>query len=91
MDAWFEAAKGGDMPVLQQAVAGGLDPETRDKHGSTALMWAAGAGSVAAMEWLLQAGAAINTQNKDGRTSLMWAGVRPLSLPLYLTAVGSST
>ena len=45
-----------------------------DKHGNTALMWAAGGGHVAVVRWLVEeVGVAVDLANKDGRTALMWA------------------
>ena len=44
LSAPFAAARDGDVPALQAHLAAGWDPASLDKHGSTALMWAAGGG-----------------------------------------------
>ena len=70
----FELCREGSLDDIQRAAAGGWDvADGRDKHGSTGLMWAAGAGHVGVCKWLLEMGAKVNAQNKDGRTALMWA------------------
>jgi len=48
---------------------------TRDKHGSTALHWAAGGGHVAVLTLLARLGISMSDMGgqKDGRTALHWA------------------
>ena len=59
----------------QAAAAGGwAAAHAIDKHGNTALMWAAGGGHLHVARWLLEAqGVAVDAANKDQRTALMWA------------------
>ena len=45
-----------------------------DKHGSSALMWAASFGRLEVVRWLvLEQGAEVDATNKAGRTALMFA------------------
>ena len=70
----LHAASVGDVDRLRRLAAEGWSVDTVDRHGSTALMWACGAGHVAAARWLVQElGAPVERGNKDGRTALMWA------------------
>ena len=56
------------------AEAGWLPAYAADKHGSTALMWAAGGGHLPVVRWLLEeVGVAVDATNKVDRTALQWA------------------
>ena len=56
------------------AASGWLAMHATDKHGSTALMWAAGGGHLTVARWLLEeVGVAVDAVNKDRRTALQWA------------------
>ena len=56
------------------AASGWLAKHATDKHGSTALMWAAGGGHLPVARWLLEeVGVAVDAVNKDRRTALQWA------------------
>ena len=85
-------AKIGDVGGLAKKVAKGWDCNTvTDKHGLTALQWAAGAGERAMAQYLVeQLGAHIDRANKEGRTPLMW-GCRNghLELSKYLVSKGA--
>ena len=65
----------GDLDTARRlASEGWAAAHAVDKHGNTALQWAAGGGHLAAMRWLLgDVRADVNAANKDGRTALMWA------------------
>ena len=68
------AARAGDDNALQQLHAGGWDATTCvDRHGSPALLWAAGAGHLSSCELLLALGASPTAAAKDGRSALHWA------------------
>ena len=69
----LHAASTGDVARLAELLASGWDPETTDRHGSSALCWAAGAGELRACEALLAAGAIVDAPNRTGRTPLHWA------------------
>ena len=66
----------GDVQAAKELVSsGGWQPaHAVDKHGNSALMWAAGGGHESVVRWLLEdCGVAADRCNKDGRTALMWA------------------
>jgi hypothetical protein len=71
----LSACAAGDLDAAQRlASEGWAAAHAVDKHGNTALQWAAGGGHLAAMRWLLGAmHADVDASNKDGRTALMWA------------------
>ena len=72
----LSACAAGDLDSAKELRrAHGWQPaHAADKHGNSALMWAAGGGHVAVVTWLLEeVGVAVDTVNKDGRTALMWA------------------
>ena len=71
----LSACAAGDLDTARRlASEGWAAVHAVDKHGNTALQWAAGGGHLAAMRWLLgDMGADVNAANKDGRTALMWA------------------
>ena len=86
-------AKIGDVGGLTKKVAKGWDCNAvTDKHGLTALQWAAGAGELAMVQYLVeQLWAHIDRANKEGRTPLMW-GCRNghLELSKYLVLKGAN-
>ena len=71
----LSACAAGDLDTARRlASEGWAATHAVDKHGNTALQWAAGGGHLAVMRWLLgEVGADVNASNKDGRTALMWA------------------
>lgn len=50
----FEAARDGNESALRELVARGWDPSEEDKHGSTALLWAAGGGHLPVCKFLVE-------------------------------------
>ena len=75
LDDWFRAAATGDVYTLENMLKKGENVDRVDeKHGSTALMFAAQAGDKEAVELLLNSGADINARNSPyGNTPLMYA------------------
>ncbi len=61
-------SNGGRAPL-----ASGSDPQVRDEHGATALMYATLYASTIEMRQLLERGADVNAANATGATALMWA------------------
>ena len=70
----FEAARTGDLEVLQTRLTEGANADARDGFGQTPLMYAAGGtGSLETMETLVDAGADVQAQTDAGWTALMYA------------------
>ena len=72
-DYYFDAARRGDVPMLDTFIEAGYSLETRDSKGYTALILAAYHGQNAAVERLLAAGADACAQDLRGNTALMGA------------------
>lgn len=49
----FEAARTGDEPALRMLFSEGWNPHEQDKHGSNALLWAAGGGHLSVCRFLV--------------------------------------
>ena len=76
LPAGLEAARDGDEAALRALVAGGWKAkDVVDRHGSSALHYAAGSGYLSVCAFLVdELGVpADQTQPKDGRTALHWA------------------
>ena len=78
-EAFLEYAKEGDLAILELFLKGGMDVETRDRSGATALMHAASNGHVEATSLLIAEGAHVNAQDNLGRRALDYATVHPES------------
>ena len=73
-EAWLlEAAKKGQTDVVRRLLENGVDANTKDKDGTTALMLAAGTGHLAVVRLLLENGADVHSRNDQGVTALGWA------------------
>jgi ankyrin repeat protein len=76
LPASLEAARDGDLAQLQILAEGGWSArDDVDRHGSTALHFAAGSGHLAVVRYLVVDldVPATQTQSRDGRTALHWA------------------
>ncbi|MDX2150055.1 MAG: ankyrin repeat domain-containing protein [Bryobacteraceae bacterium] len=73
--AIFFALGNGNTAMARAMLERGANVSATDRHGSTPLMWAAGADvpDFALVDDLLKRGADPNTQNKLGETALTWA------------------
>jgi ankyrin repeat protein len=72
-----EAALIGSVPVLRRLLAAGVDPDSPNPEGETALMLVARTGRLDAAELLLDAGADVNARERwAGQTALMWAAAQ---------------
>ena len=76
--------RAGDTQGAEGLLRSGVDPDTRDASGSTALMYAAAFAPEATMQLLLTAGANVNAANQNGATALMWATHDPAKVRLLL-------
>ena len=69
---FYQAIRKNDISALRDLI-GTSGVDTRDRRGTTPLMYAAVAGSMDAMKLLLEAGADVNAKNAFDATALMWA------------------
>ncbi len=70
------AARYGEETVLNYLLDGGMDVNSRNPYGDTALIAAAGNGRSAIVQQLLARGAKINLTNDEAHTALMSAAAR---------------
>ena len=70
---FFKAAKKGTNNILEDLFNEGLDVNTKDKDGMTALMWAAYHCNLNTVGFLLDRKADVNVKNKTGYTALKLA------------------
>jgi uncharacterized protein len=71
--AFVESAKRGDLSAVKLFLAAGMDPNSTDSEGITALMYAARARHNAIIDALLKAKANVNETVAHGGTALSWA------------------
>ena len=68
---WFDTARNGDLERLRRAVeVMGIDVNTQDEKGFTALHLAALHGQVEGMKMLVELGADVHAQDQEGCTLL---------------------
>lgn len=72
-DYYFDAARRGDVEILEVFMLSGYPLNTRDHKGYTALILAAYHGQLPAVERLLEAGVDACAQDQRGNTALMGA------------------
>jgi ankyrin repeat protein len=70
---FLEAAKNGKSDVVGLFLQAGMDSETADDQGKTALILAASAGHTATVKTLLANGADANNTDKLGKSAVIWA------------------
>jgi len=82
-----EAALNGQSAEVTRNLAEGVNVNTQDQDGRTALMYAAYNGHTEIMEKLIKKGASVNLCDSYGRTALMFAssGPYPAAVKLLLT------
>lgn len=78
------ATRQGDAAVVSTLLKAGVDPNTRDGIGATALMHAAAFGSLETLRVLLDGAADVNASSNGGGTALIWATADPAKVRLLL-------
>jgi ankyrin repeat protein len=88
---FLEAARQGDRATLEKALARGVDVNTRDELGCSALLLAVrDPGDLASVELLEARGAQSDAPDSNGRTPLSWAaGLGRLELMRHLLERGA--
>jgi ankyrin repeat protein len=86
-DRFYTAIRENNLPVLRSLLKS-TDANTRDKRGTTPLMYAAASGSIDSMRAILAAGANVNATNDFGATALMW-GITDAEKVRALLAAGA--
>jgi ankyrin repeat protein len=71
-----EEVKEGHVDAVRQLLAAAADPNARDLHGATALMFAAFLGRAAIVQMLLDKGADAQVKDRSGNTALTYATSR---------------
>jgi ankyrin repeat protein len=70
---FLDAAKNGQTDVVTLFLRAGMNSESEDAQGKTALIWAAAQGHAETVKALLANGADPNNSDNEGKTALMWA------------------
>ena len=73
----IEAAKIGDLNAVYSFIDVGVDVNSPDETGKTALIWAAIEGHIEIVQALVEeAEVDLDAQDADGRTALIWGSYR---------------
>ena len=88
---FLEAARQGDIPTLQKALAKGVSPAAQDDlHRNALLLAARDAGSLEAVRFLRQRKVAVDSPDLGGRAAISWAaGEGRLALVRELAGAGA--
>lgn len=87
---WERAAMNGDVDTVRQLLRSGVDIDSLDRHGQSAVMLAAHRGHREVVEALIDAGADLNVTAKYGLSALMLAVVGGhLSIARLLARAGA--
>jgi ankyrin repeat protein len=88
---FLEAAQNGKNNVVALFLEAGMDSETADAQGRTALILAAQQGHADTVKILLEKGADPNNADKEGKTPLIWAcGEDQVAVALALLGKGTN-
>ncbi len=79
-DVYLSAAVNGDVIMLRRMLDQGMDVDTRDKEGVSAVLRAANAQKPQAVRFLLEAGASIDARDLSGRSLVHLAAAYPGTL-----------
>jgi ankyrin repeat protein len=74
-NVWFEAAKKGDLAIIEKMLAEGAGVNDRNCFGRTALIWASDNAHLSVVEKLIDANADVNAKDNSQYTALMWASL----------------
>jgi ankyrin repeat protein len=89
---WEHAVRRGDADAIDRLLAAGVDVNSRDRYGQTAVMLASQLGHAAIVERLIAAGADLNNTAKYRLSALMLAVLyRHDSIAQKLVAAGADT
>ena len=72
---FFQASEQGKLDELLTLIQSGVNVNTRDEYGYTALMWATISGHSACIHVLIEAGTDVNAHTNNGWTALILAAV----------------
>jgi ankyrin repeat protein len=72
-EEFLKACRDGDLKKVKQLLKEGVDVNTKDEDGWTALMYACLKGEKKVAEFLIEKGVDVNAKDKNGRTALMIA------------------
>jgi uncharacterized protein len=75
-EVFLEEIRAGNSEHVGLFIKAGMDINTADKDGSSALMIASEKGDLAIAQLLIQSGADVNAKNIDGYTALMYAAYK---------------
>jgi len=75
-EAFLKEVRAGNRDHVELFIKAGMDSNTADKDGSSALMVASEKGDLPMAELLLENGADVNAKNVDGYTALMYAAYK---------------
>jgi ankyrin repeat protein len=75
-EAFLKEVRAGSREHVELFIKAGMDINTGDKDGSSALMIASEKGDPEMVKLLIQSGADINAHNIDGYTALMYAAYK---------------
>ena len=79
LEKWFDAAKMGDLDLIQEMLDSGMNINTGDRIKTTALLFAAGLGHNNLVRFLLDRGADSSIENTIGHTAVTRALIRSRS------------
>jgi len=80
----FDAIRSDDVVRVRSQLKLGVDPNSRNAQGATALMQAALHANLSVMRLLIEMKADVNATNAIGATALMWAAGNPGKVKLLL-------
>jgi len=87
--AYGEALDSGDIPMVKEFLANGIDINTRWPHGANSLMWSYSRKDLPLVKYLVEQGIDLRARDTSGRTVLNYAAEKwhPALLEYLLTKV----